>query len=261
MEDQMRCHRLRVCAGAALLFAAAGFSRAHAAGLTLTTNVAAYVAGDGIRVNAHADALPQSFDAWAVILAPDGTRYSMSLAGTLSPGAVPIARSAPGLAADTDALLLNMVIPGGAPRGEYEAVLVFLPAGTAPTSVEDAEAKAIPGYFTRALFHLVSGRVGIDIDGTWNVTLEGLGSGTMTLARYEDNFIVEGEFAGEGELGNASVLGFIDLEVFTLFLDFADSPGTTDMTLSGGESGAALSGTWSSDVFDPPAGAWTGQKP
>jgi len=236
----------------AVFFALCCFSGAgaFAAGLELAVNRTAFVSGDPISVTAHAAALAQSFDAWAVILTPDGQLYSMSLAGTLSPGAVPIARTAPGLSSDTNATLLSMRIPVGTARGEYTAVLVFLPAGTMPSSVGDAEAKAIPGYFARTPFYVISGRVSIDIDGTWDVTLDAIGTGTMTLTRYD--YIVEGTFSGG--IGNASILGFIDRDTFTLFLDFADKPGTVDMTLKGGESGATISGTYSSGVFTPPSG-------
>ncbi|MEI6633024.1 MAG: hypothetical protein WCP22_04300 [Chlamydiota bacterium] len=240
----------------AVFFVLCGFSGAgaFAAGLELAVSRTAFVAGDPISVTAHAAALAESFDAWAVILTPGGQLYSMSLAGTLAPGAVPIARSTPGLPTDMDATLLSMRIPAGIAPGEYTAVLVFLPAGTIPTGIGDAEAKAIPGCFARTLFYVISGRVSIDIDGTWAVTLDRLGTGTMTLTRYD--YIVEGAFTGDFD-GDASIIGFIDLDTFTLFLNFADKPGAVDMTLKGGESGATISGTYSSDVFDPPSGTWS----
>lgn len=253
----MRRHFTRGCVFVALLFATGYLSAAHAAGVALATNYTAYRAGDRMRVTGHADAIQRGFDAWAVILSPGRQMYFMSLAGTIAPGAVPLARAVPALPTGVDATLLSMQIPPGLTRGKYEAVMAFLPAGTAPSSVEDAEAKAIPGCFARVRFYLVSGLVAINIDGTWNVEIEGLGSGVMTIARYPDNLIVDGDFAGEDGLGNASVLGFIDLDTFTLFLNFADKPGKTDMILKGGTQGAGLSGTWSSEVFDPPSGTWT----
>jgi hypothetical protein len=238
----------------AVFFALCGFSGAgaFAAGLGLAVSRTAFVAGDPIGVTAHAAAIAQSFDAWAVILTPDGQLYSMSLAGTLAPGAVPIARSVPGLPTDMDATLLSMRIPAGIALGEYTAVLVFMPAGTIPADIEDAEAKAIPGHFARILFYVISGRVSIDIDGAWAITLDTLGTGTMTLTRYD--YIVEGAFAGD--IGNASILGFIDRDTFTLLLDFTGSPAQAHMTLKGIAADSSLSGTYSSDLFDTPSGTW-----
>lgn len=256
----MRTDCMRIRLFAVLLLACGCLSAADAAGVAISTNYTAYRVGDKIRVQAHADALQEGFDAWAVLLAPGGAMYFMSLAGTLAPGPMPIGRSVPGLRTGMDATLLSMFIPNNAPRGEYEAVLVFLPAGTSVSSVEDAEKKAIPGCFARARFYLISGRIRIDIDGAWDVNLEGVGTGLMTIARYPDNFIVGGDFTGYTGLGNASVLGFIDLDTFTLFLNFADKPGKTDMTLKGKTRSTGLYGTFSSDAFTPDEGPWTAGK-
>jgi hypothetical protein len=221
------------------------------------TNYTVYRAGEGLRVTGHADALPDAFDAWAVVLAPGGEMYFMSLAGTPAPGPFPLALAVPGLPVAMDATLLSVDIPWGLARGEYQAVLALLPAGTAVTSVAEAEAKAIDGCFARARFYLASGLVSIVIDGTWNVTLDGLGSGTMTIERYTDNFIVEGTFSGKDGLEDASILGFIELDTFTLFLNFPSTPGTQDLILKGGLVDGMLSGTWVSDKVSPFEGGWT----
>lgn len=244
-----------LCRTALLLATLCGAAPGEAT-VWVATNYTVYRAGEGLRVTGHADAIPGAFDAWAVVLAPGGGLYFMSLAGTPAPGPFPLALAVPGLPGAVDATLLSIDIPWGLARGEYQALLALLPAGTAVTNVADAEAKAIDGCFARARFYLASGLVSILIDGTWNVTLDELGSGTITLARYPDNFIVEGTFSGKDELEEASILGFIDLDTVTLFLDSPSTPGAQDLILKGRAVDGTLSGTWVSDKISPFGGGW-----
>lgn len=228
-----------------------------AQGLDVSVNWTAFVAGDPITVRAHAAPLSPSFDAWSVILSPDGQMYFMSLAGSIAPGAVPLARAVPGLPSPMDATLLSMRIPQGLALGQYAAVAVLMPAGVIPTSVEDAEARCIPGCFARTPFYIISGWISADITGTWDVSLTGLGDGVLTIDPPPD-YLLYGTFAGG--IGNATVIGFMDRAAFTLFLDFADKPGETEMTLNGAASGGQLAGTYTSSVFTPSSGSWTASR-
>lgn len=227
---------------------------AFAQGLDISVNWTAFVAGDPIVVSAHAAPLSQSFDAWSVILSPDGQMYFMSLAGVIAPGATPLARTVPGLPSAADATLLSMRLPQGIALGEYAAVAVLMPAGVIPTSVEDAEARCIPGCFARTTFYIISGWISADITGTWNISLLGLGDGVLTIDPPPD-YLLYGTFTGG--IGNATVIGFMDYAAFTLFLDFADKPGKSELILRGAAFGGQLAGTYSSDTFSPPSGTWT----
>ena len=84
------------------------------------------------------------FDAWGVIIAPDGTLYSFVLAdpGSLYKGLKPLAEGVPGLGTAYERYLFTTAaIPAGA-AGDYTVIVGLVPAGVTPTGVESA----IPGY-------------------------------------------------------------------------------------------------------------------
>lgn len=103
--------------------------------------------GEQLTVSVHLEPLNQAFDAWGVIILPDGTMYSMSLSEALNQGAVPIVNSIPALPLGGDFTLLNMPVPTEAPTGEYTVAVGLFPPGVAPSSLADAPSVAIEGYF------------------------------------------------------------------------------------------------------------------
>jgi hypothetical protein len=115
--------------------------------LNLTVNPNPVSIGSRVVVQAGVQPMSSTFDAWAVILPADGQFFSMVPGKGLVPGAVPLAQNVPGLSSVTDVTLLNVVIPQGVPPGAYTVAAGLFPQGTAPSSLDDAQAKAFPGYF------------------------------------------------------------------------------------------------------------------
>jgi len=123
----------------------------HPPMLNLTVNPNPASIGSQVVIHAGAQPINSTFDAWAVILLPDGQFVSMLPCKGLMPGAVPLAKNVPGLASITDVTLLNVVIPQGVPAGTYTVAVGLFPHGTVPSSMDDAQAKAFPGYFIREM--------------------------------------------------------------------------------------------------------------
>jgi hypothetical protein len=224
-------------------------------GLALGINQVAVVAGDQIVVNAHANAVAQGFTAWALIVGPSGQTYSMSLSGKLRGGMVPLGSSPSGLTAPRDVTLLDMAVPGGIQTGKYAIAAWFLPPGVTADGIADAAGKAIEGYFDQTAVYVISGKITVDITGTWDTTIEGVGKGTMTLT--QTGLIVEGSYSGSD--GKASVLGFIDMNAVVLFLTYESNPGAPSMELEGTAVDTTMSGTYISTLPGPSSGIWSAE--
>ncbi len=119
----------------------------HPPMLNLTVNPNPVAIGSQVIIHAGVQPISSTFDAWAVILPSDGQFYSMVPGKGLVPGAVALAQNVPGLASVTDVTLLDVVIPQGVPAGAYTVAAGLFPHGTVPGSLDDAQAKAFPGYF------------------------------------------------------------------------------------------------------------------
>ena len=109
-------------------------------------------AGDRVTVTARIEALSDTFDAWVVVVGPDGGVFSITRYGGLKQGAEPLARSVRGLGSDREVTLLEATIPSWLATGAYTIAAALLPPGTVPTSLDGAERGVLEGYFDREHF-------------------------------------------------------------------------------------------------------------
>ncbi|MDD5556705.1 MAG: hypothetical protein PHN82_05575 [bacterium] len=110
------------------------FLRPPAPPLRLTLSSLAPAVGGAFTVDVAVQPLAQAFDAWGVILGPNGVSYSFTLGNpaALRNGALPLATNVPGLAAPYTGQLFTIAsIPAGA-AGDYTIVVELVPAGIPP---------------------------------------------------------------------------------------------------------------------------------
>lgn len=103
--------------------------------------------GNRVFVNAHADPIPYNYDAWAIVIFPNGQMQTMAPGKGLRRGAFPIVKNAAGIASPLDVTLLSTTIPAGVRTGTYTVAIGLFPHDTSPISLADASLKAFPGCF------------------------------------------------------------------------------------------------------------------
>ena len=103
--------------------------------------------GNHVIVNAHADPIPYNYDAWAVVILPNGQMETMVPGKGLRPGVFPIVKNAPGIASPLDVTLLSTTVAPGVRTGTYTAAVGLFPHDTAPINQTLAPLKAFPGCF------------------------------------------------------------------------------------------------------------------
>jgi len=103
--------------------------------------------GNQVVVNAHVDPIPYNYDAWAVVILPNGQMKTMVPGKGLRPGAFRIVKNSPGIASPLDVTLLSTTVPPGVRTGTYTVAVGLLPHDTSPISLADASLKAFPGCF------------------------------------------------------------------------------------------------------------------
>jgi hypothetical protein len=103
--------------------------------------------GGRLEIGARVPAFGEVFDAWAVVLTPNGEVYSLMPEKAPVPGAVPLARSVNGLWADIEVSLFDGLVPAGMPGGTATVAAGIFHPGTVPGSLDDARRQAVAGYY------------------------------------------------------------------------------------------------------------------
>ncbi|MDD5557827.1 MAG: C1 family peptidase [bacterium] len=116
---------------------------APAPGVEVRFNKSSFLTSDDLRVDVLVGPLGAIFDAWGVILGPDGVVYSFDLGDptAIRRGAMPLATGVPGLVAPYGAVLFSASF-SGAPPGDYSIIVGLVPAGIRPAGPESA----LPNY-------------------------------------------------------------------------------------------------------------------
>lgn len=104
-------------------------------------------AGNQVVIKAHAEPIPYNYDAWAVVILPNGQMETMVPGKGLRPGAFPIVKNGPGIPSPLDVTLLSTTVAPGTLTGTYTVVVGLFPHDTAPISLADAPSRAFPGCF------------------------------------------------------------------------------------------------------------------